>query len=134
MNLFLRASLGLSTGGRFSPQFFLASIGNMEGFRFGDARLIGDDYGVLNARLSLPLDFLLQSPIFSSISAVAGLDFGTVFDAWPDAWQRRSLSAMLGIDASLGNLVFHFGRLIDTGNGLGGEGWVFNLDLAYFTF
>ena len=136
LNLLLRASLGLSTGGRFSPQFFLASIGNMEGFRFGDARLIGDDYGVLNARLCLPLDFLLKSPLFSSISAVAGLDFGTVFDAWPDAWQRRSLSAMLGIDASLGNIVFqfHFGRLIDTGNGLGNEGWVFNLDLAYFTF
>lgn len=136
MNLLLRGGLGLTTGGRFSPQFFLASIGNMEGFRFGDARLLGDDYGVVNVRLNLPLDFLLRSPLFSSISAVGGFDFGTVFDDWGEAWQRRSLSAMLGIDAALGNLVFqfHFGRLIDTGNGLGRKGWIFNLDLAYFSF
>lgn len=136
MNLLLRGGLGVTTGGRFSPQFFLASIGNMEGFRFGDARLLGDDYGVINVRLNLPLDFLLRSPLFSSISAVGGFDFGTVFDAWDEAWQRRSLSAMLGIDAAIGNLVFqfHFGRLIDTGNGLGRKGWIFNLDLAYFSF
>lgn len=136
MNLLLRGGLGVTTGGRFSPQFFLASIGNMEGFRFGDARLLGDDYGVLNIRLNLPLDFLLRSPLFSSISAVGGFDFGTVFDAWREAWRRRSLSAMLGVDAAIGNLVFqfHFGRLIDTGNGLGRQGWVFNLDLAYFSF
>ncbi|MDR0965527.1 MAG: hypothetical protein LBM75_03315 [Myxococcales bacterium] len=136
MHLLLRGALGATTGGRFSPQFFLASIGNLEGFRFGDVRLIGDNFGVTNLRLNLPLDFVLQSPLFSSVSAVGGFDFGSVFDEWGEAWQRRSLSAMLGIDAALGNLVlqFHFGRLIDTGNGLKRKSWVFNLNLAFFTF
>ncbi|MGI5864245.1 MAG: hypothetical protein ACOX6T_19615 [Myxococcales bacterium] len=135
-SVLLRAAGGATTGGRFSPQFFLSSIGNLEGYRFGDERLLGDNYYVSNLRLTVPLDGLVMVPIFSGIFGVAGFDFGAAFDDWSTAWDRRSLSAVLGTDIGLGPLVvqLHWGRLLDVGGVPGSGEWVFNLDLRYLYF
>jgi hypothetical protein len=135
-SLLLRAAGGATTGGDWSPQFFLSSIGNLEGFRFGDERLLGDNYYVSNLRLTLPLDGLVMVPIFTGIYGVAGFDFGAAFDDWSRAWDQRSLSAVLGTDIGLGPLVvqLHWGRLLDVGGTPGRGDWVFNLDLRYLYF
>jgi len=132
----LRASAGGTSRGRFSPQFYLSSVGNMEGYRFGDDRLLGDYFYVANARLTFPIDDLIRVPLFTGIFAVSGLDFGAAFDEPSTAWDHRSLSAVLGADVALGAMVLqlHFGRLVNVGGDVGSEPWVFNLGLRYLYY
>jgi hypothetical protein len=136
-NLFFRLAAGSSMGGgRFAPQFFLYSVDNLEGFRFGDNRLLGQYYGVANARLNIPIDWLVQVPIFTGLFAIGGFDFGYVVDHFSDAWDNRVLDGVLGADIALGALVvqLHWGKLIDTGGQIGKAPWVFNLNFRYLYF
>ncbi|HEY3450063.1 MAG TPA: hypothetical protein VGK67_27165 [Myxococcales bacterium] len=135
-HLTFRAAAGASTGGRFSPQFFLYSVDNLEGYRFGDTRLLGDHFYAANVRLTVPVDWLLQVPLFSGLYVVGGTDFGAAFDDWNLAWKERSLSAVLGADIAMGGLLFqlHWGKLIGIGSLNGPESWVFNLNIKYLYF
>ncbi|MBI5542544.1 MAG: hypothetical protein HY901_01545 [Deltaproteobacteria bacterium] len=135
-HLMLRGSAGSNTGGRFAPQFFLFSVDNLEGYRFGDTRLLGDHYYVANARLIVPVDWLVQVPIFTGLYFNGGMDFGAAFDSWDDAWLERSLAAVLGADMAMGGLLFqlHWGRLLGIGSRNGPESWVFNLNIKYLYF
>ncbi|MGC4123103.1 MAG: hypothetical protein QM765_52755 [Myxococcales bacterium] len=135
-HLTFRLAAGASTGGRFSPQFFLYSVDNLEGYRFGDTRLLGDHFYAANVRLTIPVDWLLQIPLFSGLYVVGGADFGAAFDDWNLAWKERSLSAVLGADIAMGGLLFqlHWGKLLDVKSLNGPEGWVFNLNIKYLYF
>jgi hypothetical protein len=135
-NLLLRGALGATSPGRFSPQFFLVPVGNLEGFRFGDDRLLGNYFYLANLRLNVPLDWLVQLPLFTAIYGVAGFDFGAATDHFGDAWRSRTLAGVLGTDLALGALVLqlHFGKLIDIGGTTRSEPWVFNLNLRYLYF
>ncbi len=135
-NLLVRASIGATSQGRFSPQFFLLPVDNLEGYRFGDDRLLGNYFYVANVRLSVPLDVLVQVPFLTAIYGVGGFDFGAATDYLHDAWRDRSLAAVLGTDVALGALLlqFHFGKLIDIGGAPGAAPWVFNLNLRYLYF
>ncbi len=128
-----RLAYGTTTTNRFAPQFYLFAVGNLEGFHLGDLRLLADNYYVSNLKLSFPVDPFLQIPFLSGIFGVAGLDFGAAFDRYGDAWEKRSLSAVLGTDLALGVLVLqlHFGKLIPIGGEVGAEPWAFNLGLRY---
>jgi hypothetical protein len=135
-NLLLRAAVGATSQGRFSPQFFLTPVDNLEGYRFGDDRLLGNYFYVANLRLSVPLDVLVQVPFLTAIYGVGGFDFGAATDQLSDAWRNRSLAGVLGTDVALGALLlqFHFGKLIDIGGAPGSAPWVFNLNLRYLYF
>lgn len=135
-NLLLRAAVGTSTAGRFAPQFFLSSVDNLEGYHFGDIRLLGDNFYATNVRLNVPVDWLVQVPFFTGLYAIGGFDFGAVFDHWHDAWQERSLAAVLGGDVALGGILFqfHWGKLLSIQSRNGPEAWVFNLNLKYLYF
>jgi len=135
-HLTLRASTGVGTGGQFSPQFFLYSVDNMEGYRFGDTRLLGDSFYVANLRLTIPVDWLVQVPLLSGLYFVSGADFGAAFDDWHNAWKQRSLSTVLGADLAMGGLLFqlHWGKLLGIGSVNGPESWVFNLNIKYLYF
>lgn len=135
-HLMLRASAGTSTSGRFAPQFFLYSVDNLEGYRFGDSRLLGDHYYATNVRLTVPVDWLVQVPLLSGIYVTGGFDFGAAFTEWRDLWAERSLSGVLGADLALGGLLFqlHWGRLIGIGSRNGPEPWVFNLNIKYLYY
>ncbi len=132
-HIFWRVALGGSTGGRFAPPFFLSNYGNLEGFRSGDSRLLGNWFYVTNLQLRLPLDIFIQTPLFSSVYGLAGLDFGAAFDSFSEAWPRRSLAGVLGADFIIGGLVFglHFGRLLNIQSQVGPEPWVVNVNLGY---
>ncbi len=132
-NILARVAGGATSQGRFAPQFYLYSIGNLEGYRFGDVRLLGNYYGVANLRLNVPLDQMINIPIFTGLYGIGGFDFGSVFDQPGLGWQQRSLAAVIGADAALGALVLqlHFGRLLDIGTINGPEPWVFQLNFRY---
>src|SRR5258708_1896751 len=77
--LWLRAALGLAQGSRFGRTFYLSSFDNLRGFRFNDARLLGDGYYVSQAEFAFPLDVLVRIAFFSNITGIVGVDFGGVF-------------------------------------------------------
>jgi len=83
---------------------------------------------------------------------VAALDFGGVFDRWetgrdvngeavPGAWDARTLTGVLGLNALFGPLLLrvHFGHPWDIGGQVtpaleGGSHWVTNLTLRWAFF
>ncbi len=154
--IWLRLALGTS----FSPagrsrlwerSFWLTSEDNLRGYGPGDvAFLIGTRYYVANAELRLPLDPVLRLAFFQYLTGVAGLDFGGVFSAWdgrrdatgavvePGAWAARTLTGVLGLDLTVGPILFRldFGHPFDVGGVrtpalAEHRAWVTNITLRY---
>jgi hypothetical protein len=156
----LRIASGVAQGSRFGRRFFLSSFDNLRGFRFGDARLLGDGYYVGQAELSIPLDILIRFAFFSGITGIVGFDFGGVFDTnrakqanagsghtelhavLADAWAQRTADYVLGVNFGLGpfELRVQFAHGIDVGGIIpetdqnGGATWVPNISLHYAYF
>jgi hypothetical protein len=156
----LRAATGLAQGSRFGRRFFLSSFDNLRGFRFGDARLLGDGYYVGQAELSIPLDILIRFAFFSGITGIIGFDFGGVFDTnaakqanvntgrsdfhavVADAWAKRTANYVLGVNFGLGpfELRVQFAHGINVGGFIpetdqnGNATWVPNISLHYVYF
>jgi hypothetical protein len=155
----LRGAAGVS----FSPggpsrlwerSWWLSGADNLRGYGPADlAFLIGTRYYVANAELQVPLDPLLQLPLFEYMTGIAGLDFGGVFSSWngrndptggmvdPGGWDSRTLTGVLGVNMTLGPILFrvHFGHPFD----IGGvetpalrfrQSWVTNVTLRYLFF
>jgi hypothetical protein len=159
----LRAAMGTS----FSPgggsrlwerSWWLTAADNLRGYGPGDAAfLIGTHYYVANAELQLPLDPVLHLAVFEYMSAIGGMDFGGVFSSWsarndggttvdgtvidPGPWEARTLTGVLGVNATFGPILFrvHFGHPF----GIGGvrtpalqshQRWVTNITLRYLFF
>jgi hypothetical protein len=156
----LRAAFGAAQGSRFGRTFYLSSFDNLRGFRWGDARLLGDGYYVGQAELNFPLDVLIRFAFFSGITGVVGFDFGGVVDSsraaqnhagqgWSklnaalhDAWQNRTADYVLGVNLGLGpfELRVQFAHGIDIGglvpevDSNGNPTWVPNISLHYVYF
>jgi hypothetical protein len=156
----LRIASGLAQGSRFGRRFFLSSFDNLRGFRFGDARLLGDGYYVGQAELAIPLDILIRFAFFSGITGIVGFDFGGVFDtarakqdyagqgytavhaALAEGWANRTADYVLGVNFGLGpfELRVQFAHGIDVGgivpetDSNGGATWVPNISLHYVYF
>ena len=156
-----RANLGFraAVGTTFAPNersrtwqktWWLSSGDNLRGFTpFDTEHLVGRHYYVANAELQFPLDPLVRLFIFDYIEGVAALDFGGVFDDWNrtpqngnvDAWDRRTLTGVLGTNVLFGPLLLrvHFGHPfriggIETPAMQEGTRWVTNVTLRYFFF
>jgi len=145
--------------------WWLSSADNLRGYGpFDLAQLIGRGYYVVNAELQVPLSPFVRLPLFDYLEAVGAFDFGGVFShartragcrpnlgtcsdgraVVPDdvgAWDARTLTAVLGVNALLGPLLFrvHFGHPFDIGGvrtpaQQGGTSWVTNFTLRYFFF
>jgi hypothetical protein len=154
--LWLRLALGasFSPGGEsrlWERSFWLTSEDNLRGYGPGDAAyLIGTHYYVANAELRLPLDPAFRLAFFEYLTGVVGVDFGGVFTAWdgrrdgsgalvePGAWGSRTLTGVLGLDLTIGPILFRlaFGHPF----GIGGvrtpalaahQAWVTNVTLRY---
>ena len=154
----LRAALGAAYGSRFGRRFYLSSFDNLRGFRWGDARLLGDGYYVGQAEFDFPLDVLIRFAFFSGITGVVGFDFGGVVDSsharqnhpgytWlhasvADAWANRTADYVLGVNLGLGpfELRVQFAHGIDVGgivpetDSNGNPTWVPNISLHYVYF
>ena len=154
-NLGFRAAMGTT----FAPDdnsrnwqrtWWLTSADNLRGFYpLDNASLAGRHYYVANAELQFPLDPLLRLLIFDYLEGVAALDFGGVFDDWGrtprngnlDAWDRRTLTGVLGTNVLFGPLLLrvHFGHPfriggVETPAMRDGARWVTNVTLRYFFF
>jgi hypothetical protein len=154
----MRIAAGLAQGSRFGRHFYLSSFDNLRGFRWGDARLLGDGYYVGQAEFQFPLDVLIRFALFSGITGVVGFDFGGVVDtsraqldyprksklnaAFTAAWANRSADYVLGVNLGLGpfELRVQFAHGIDI-NGIipepdqdGRPTWVPNISLHYAYF
>lgn len=129
--IWTRAAAGAGFGSVFSRQFYLSSVDNLRGYRFGDPRLLGTLYYVANAELSVPLDWLVRLALFEGLRGVAGADFGGASDAVDELWDQRSLAFVLGVDFLAGPLALrlHFGLPVQIGPTLPEDGWVTNLAL-----
>jgi hypothetical protein len=156
--LWLRAALGLAQGSRFGRTFYLSSFDNLRGFRFNDARLLGDGYYVSQAEFAFPLDVLVRIAFFSNITGIVGVDFGGVFQtstayrnyprfghlraAATEAWANRTMDYVLGANFGLGpfELRVQFAHGIDVGgivperDSNGDPTWVPNISLRYAYF
>ena len=154
----IRAAAGAAQGSRFGRRFYLSSFDNLRGFRFGDARLLGDGYYVGQAEFQFPLDVLIRFAFFSGITGVVAFDFGGVVDsnraqqnhgnssklhaALSDAWRNRTADYVLGVNLGLGpfELRVQFAHGIDIGglvpetDSNGGPTWVPNISLHYVYF
>ena len=156
----LRVATGAAQGSRFGRTFYLSSFDNLRGFRWGDARLLGDGYYVGQAELNFPLDVLIRFAFFSGITGVVGFDFGGVVDSsravqnhagqgWSklnstlhDAWANRTADYVLGVNLGLGpfELRVQFAHGIDVGGLIpetdsnGNPTWVPNISLHYVYF
>ena len=157
-HLDIRAALGAAEGSRFGRRFYLSSFDNLRGFRFGDARLLGDGYYVGQAEFQFPLDVLIRFAFFSGITGVVAFDFGGVVDsnralqghpgftklhaALADAWQERTADYVLGVNLGLGpfELRVQFAHGVDIGglvpetDSSGAPTWVPNISLHYVYF
>jgi hypothetical protein len=157
-NLMLRLAGGTS----FSPDersrvweksWWVSAPDNLRGYYpFDTAFLVGPHYWVANAELQLPLDPVVKLQIFDYFEGVAALDFGGVFDRYessrdangdllPGAWDARTLTGVLGVNALFGPLLLrvHFGHPWDIGGRETpalrlGERWVTNVTLRWFFF
>jgi hypothetical protein len=154
----VRAAAGVAQGSRFGRRFYLSSFDNLRGFRWGDARLLGDGYYVGQAEFQFPLDVLIRFAFFSGITGVVAFDFGGVVDsnhaqlnrpgfsrlhaAVAEAWQNRTADYVLGVNLGLGpfELRVQFAHGIDIGGLLpetdqnGNPTWVPNISLHYVYF
>jgi hypothetical protein len=156
----VRAATGVAQGSRFGRRFFLSSFDNLRGFRWGDARLLGDGYYVGQAELQFPLDVLVRIALFSGLTGVVGFDFGGVVDSnravqnhagqgWTklhatlhDAWANRTADFVLGVNLGLGPFEFrvqfahgiNVGGLVPEQDSNGGTRWVPNISLHYVYF
>jgi hypothetical protein len=154
----LRLATGAAQGSRFGRRFYLSSFDNLRGFRWGDARLLGDGYYVGQAELNFPLDVLIRFAFFSGITGVVGFDFGGVVDSnravqnhagrgytklratLDEAWANRTADYVLGVNLGLGpfELRVQFARNIDLGGMIptdsGRPEWVPNISLHYVYF
>jgi hypothetical protein len=157
-NFMLRAAGGTS----FSPDrasraweksWWVSAPDNLRGFYPFDTNfLVGPNYYVANAELQFPLDPILRLQLFDYLEGVVALDFGGVFERWrrahdangdllPDAWDMRSLTGVLGVNALFGPLLLrvHFGHPWSIG-GIATpaihfrEKWVTNVTLRWFFF
>ena len=157
-HLDIRAAAGAAQGSRFGRRFYLSSFDNLRGFRFGDARLLGDGYYIGQAEFQFPLDVLIRFAFFSGITGVVAFDFGGVVDsnraqqnhadssklhaALSDAWRNRTADYVLGVNLGLGpfELRVQFAHGVDVGGLLpetdanGGPTWVPNISLHYVYF
>jgi hypothetical protein len=154
----LRLASGAAQGSRFGRRFYLSSFDNLRGFRWGDARLLGDGYYVGQAELNFPLDVLIRFAFFSNITGVVGFDFGGVVDSnravqnhagrgytklratLDEAWANRTADYVLGVNLGLGpfELRVQFARNLDLGGLVptdsGRPEWVPNISLHYVYF
>jgi hypothetical protein len=156
----IRAALGAAQGSRFGRHFYLSSFDNLRGFRWGDARLLGDGYYVGQAELQFPLDVIVRIALFSGLTGVVGFDFGGVVDSnravqnragrgytrlhatLEEAWANRTADYVLGVNLGLGpfELRVQFAHGIDIGglvperDSSGGTRWVPNISLHYVYF
>ena len=154
----MRVAAGAAQGSRFGRRFYLSSFDNLRGFRWGDARLLGDGYYVGQAELQFPLDVLIRFALFSNITGVVALDFGGVVDssrakqnrpnqsrlsaAVAEAWANRTADYVLGVNLGLGpfELRVQFAHGIDVGGLIpeqdsnGRPTWVPNISLHYVYF
>ncbi len=156
----VRAATGVAQGSRFGRRFFLSSFDNLRGFRWGDARLLGDGYYVGQAELQFPLDVLVRIALFSGLTGVVGFDFGGVVDSnravqnhagqgysklhatLEDAWANRTADFVLGVNLGLGPFEFrvqfahgiNIGGLVPEQDSNGGTRWVPNISLHYVYF
>lgn len=169
-NLMLRVA-GAATfaadeaGRRWQRSWWLSSADNLRGYSPYDVNfLIGRNYYVANLELQFPLEAILRLFFFDQVEAVAGLDFGGVFNRFetadagptgrcfttttdtarciePGAWDSRTLTGVLGVNVLLGPILLrlHFGHPFDI-HGLETpalyyrDRWVTNLTLRYFFF
>jgi hypothetical protein len=154
----LRLATGAAQGSRFGRRFYLSSFDNLRGFRWGDARLLGDGYYIGQAELNFPLDVLIRFAFFSGITGVVGFDFGGVVDSnravqnhagrgftklratLDEAWANRTADYVLGVNFGLGpfELRVQFARNLDIGGLIptdsGRPEWVPNISLHYVYF
>ncbi|HEX4384605.1 MAG TPA: hypothetical protein VH083_16700 [Myxococcales bacterium] len=156
----LRLASGIAQGSRFGRRFFLSSFDNLRGYRFGDARLLGDGYYVGQAELQIPLDIIIRFAFFSGITGVVGFDFGGVVDtnrakqdyagrnysavhaSVAEAWANRTADYVLGVNFGLGpfELRVQFAHGVDVGGIIpetdqnGHPTWVPNISLHYAYF
>ncbi len=151
------AGLSFSPGGEdrlWERSWWLNGADNLRGYGPGDTPfLIGSRYYVANAELQVPLDPILRLPLFEYMTGIAGLDFGGVFSSWdgrrdsgggvvdPGAWEARTLTGVLGVNMTLGPILFrvHFGHPyriggVETPALADGQGWVTNVTLRYLFF
>jgi hypothetical protein len=154
--------LRLAGGTSFSPDrssraweksWWVSAPDNLRGFYpFETGFLVGPHYWVANAELQLPLDPVLKLRIFDYVEGVMALDFGGVFgrytsgrdvngDVVPGAWDARTLTGVLGVNALFGPLLLrvHFGHPWDIGGRETDalrfhERWVTNVTLRWFFF
>ncbi len=156
----LRLASGAAQGSRFGRRFYLSSFDNLRGFRWGDARLLGDGYYVGQAEFQFPLDVLIRFAFFSGLTGVVGFDFGGVVDSnravqnhagrgWTklhatlaEAWANRTADYVLGVNFGFGpfELRVQFAHGIDVGgivpeqDSHGNPTWVPNISLHYVYF
>ena len=156
----LRLASGAAQGSRFGRRFSLSSFDNLRGFRWGDARLLGDGYYVGQAEFQFPLDVLIRFAFFSGLTGVVGFDFGGVVDSnravqnhagrgWTklhatlaEAWANRTADYVLGVNFGFGpfELRVQFAHGIDVGgivpeqDSHGNTTWVPNISLHYVYF
>jgi hypothetical protein len=152
-------------GSNLAPEFYLSSFDTLRGVNVYDARfLLGRHYYYANAELILPLNAVIRVFPFSSLEAIAGMDFGGVANSFSSSpgncpnslsssssaistvtatscsfFDRRVLDGVLGANLALGALIFrlHFAKPINVGvRPLPDEGWVtnFSIRLAGFDF
>jgi hypothetical protein len=159
-NLMLRLAAGSSfapdeKGRAWARTWWLSAPDNLRGFYPLDlAWLVGTNYWVANAEVQVPLDWLVNFFFFDYVEGVAALDFGGVFNRWetrrnpvtgemlePGAWDARTLTGVLGVNALFGPLIFrlHFGHPFDVGGQptpalLTRTDWVTNFTLRWFFF
>jgi len=156
----LRLASGAAQGSRFGRRFYLSSFDNLRGFRWGDARLLGDGYYVGQAEFQFPLDVLIRFAFFSGLTGVVGFDFGGVVDSnravqnhagrgWTklhatlaEAWANRTADYVLGVNFGFGpfELRVQFAHGINVGgivpeqDSHGNTTWVPNISLHYVYF
>src|SRR5262249_5050412 len=128
----LRASVGSSFGGILRRDFYLSSFDTLRGVSFGDTFfLLGKSFYYANAEFILPLISLIRVFPFTNLEGIAGFDFGGVAQSSNTLWDRRVLDGVLGINISLGALIFrvHFAHPIDIGVIQPNNGWVTNFSI-----
>jgi hypothetical protein len=121
-NFHIRAAAGGTFGGQLAPQFYLSSWDTLRGVRFGDpAWLFGRHFLVTTAELQLPLNSLVRLVFLADVEGIVGVDFGAVDDRIRGLWDKRVLDAVVGLNFTLGPLLFrlHFARPFNTGAAAG---------------
>lgn len=136
-NFLLRGGTGTSFGGPLAREYFLSSFDTLRGVRFGDLdRLLGRDFFFSTGEVQFPLNGLLQVAILTDLEAVVGMDFGGVGQSWPEAWDRRVLDGVLGLNMGLGplQLRLHFAKNLGLGASAGlpvpPSEWVTNFSIG----